>query len=379
MGRIRKKLYLSAKITESMRNQYSPTTQGKKRKRGTAETSDDGPQLDANSLKSLIRRGAQTLARPQVDVTEMLNWDWQTTLDKCKDRPLDTNVEGENEVDEQSWLNTMERVECAVFEGKKHQKQLEQEAKAQETLDRAGRRLGKNTTVMVDGFAINKESMSCGNWEAVPTFAGKDPRLAEPVKVKKAPITNQDFCQHCWDGGELICCAGCPRAYHHLCLDKTFQLKAKGFTNFNCPQHECRDCQNKTVDAGGLIYRCRWCAWGYCEDCLDWDNVKLIGETLPEYEMLGHQGKNNAWYIECPDCVTNWKTDHKDRAAVDEERARIARDFEVFNAAMAESAAEITTNDTTPKTLSEVGTPIDMDLLNFEDGPAAKKVKRTTL
>lgn len=377
LGRIRKKLYLSAKITESMRNNYSPKNQGKKRKRGPSNGADaDGPQLDTDSLKSLIRRGAQTLSRPAVDVTEMLNWNWQTVLEKCKDNPLDSNAADEN-VDEQAWLSTMERVECAIFEGKKHQKQLEQEAKAEIDLDRAGRRIGKNTTVMINGFAINKESLSCGDWEAVPTFAGKDPRLAEPIKAKKVPIQNQDFCQHCWDGGELICCSGCPRAFHHKCLDKTFQLKAKGWTNFSCSQHECHDCQSKTVEAGGLIYRCRWCQWGYCEDCLDWENVNLIGETLPEYDMLNHQGKNNAWYIECPDCIGNWENDPKDRAAVDEERTRIAREYDRFNAALAESV-----DDVTPQTVSEVGTPIDTKFSSYEEdgGPLKKKLKmRMTL
>ena len=374
MGRIRKKLYLSAKITESMRNQYSPKVQGKKRKRGSETADTEGPQLDSHSLKSLIRRGTQTLARPQVDVREMLSWDWETTLEKCKDQPLDntTSEEENDETEERSWLNTMEKVECAVFEGKKHQKELEQEAKAQGELDRTARREGKNTTVMIDGFAISKESMSCGDWEAVPTFAGKDPRLAEPVRAKKTPVINQEFCQHCWDGGELICCSGCPRAYHNKCLDKTFQLKAKGWTNFNCPQHECRDCQSKTADAGGLIYRCRWCQWGYCEDCLDWDRLKLVGETLPEYEMLGHEGKNNAWYIECPDCVNNWETDEADRIAVKRERVKIADDYETFLAAMDDSTAK-----TTPKTISEVGTPVAEDPIKYEEDlqPTKKKAR----
>ncbi|KAK3706971.1 hypothetical protein LTR37_012470 [Vermiconidia calcicola] len=141
LGRIRKKLYLSAKITESMRNIHASDEQGKKRKRGPVSDTldDDAPQLDTTSLKSLIRRGAQTLSRPEVDVTEMLKWDWETTLEKCKDKPMDAQAfeSAAADVDEQSWLKSMEKVECAVFEGKKHQKQVEKAAKEALEFNRA--------------------------------------------------------------------------------------------------------------------------------------------------------------------------------------------------------------------------------------------------
>ncbi|KAK5165576.1 uncharacterized protein LTR77_009105 [Saxophila tyrrhenica] len=376
LGRIRKKLYLSVKVTESMRNIHSGAAQGsKKRKRGpsTSALEDDTPQLDTGTLKSLIRRGAQTLSRPDVDVKEMLNWDWQTTLEKCKDQPMDTHDDADVSADEtveESWLNTMEKVETAVFEGKRHQKAIEQAAKEDAKLDRADRRVGKNTTVMVDGFAINKESMGCGDWEAVPTFAGKDPRLAEPPKRKMVQVPNQDFCQHCWDGGDLVCCCGCPRSYHTKCLEKSFQLKAKStFALFYCPQHECLDCQSKTQDAGGMIYRCRWCENGFCEDCLDWDNTKLIGETLPEYEILGHPAKDNAWYIECPACVKHYADSDEDREAMLHEQSRIDKEYAKFVA----SQSAFHTNGTTPATVSEAGTPMGGDFEMIP--PPAKKLK----
>lgn len=370
MGRIRKKLYLSAKITESMRNVHSAEDEGKKRKRGPSNSAfeEDTPQLDTNSLKSLIRRGAQTLTRPEVNVTEMLGWDWETTLEKCKDKPIDSHVADDaTDVDEESWLNSMEKVECAVFEGKKHAKEVEKAAQEAIEFDRADRRIGKNTTVMIDGFAINKESLACGDWEAVPTMAGKDPRLAEPVKVKKAAIEHQDFCQHCWDGGEIVCCTGCPRSYHKKCLGKPSRIRAFG-GQFYCPQHECVDCQAKTADAGGLIYRCRWCENGFCEDCLDWSNAKLIGETLPEYEMLGHESKQNAWYIDCPVCVKNWETDKQDLKRITGERERIEQEYEAFLSA----TGAMETQNQTPATVSEVATPVEVE---FEIPRKTKKVK----
>lgn len=404
MGRIRKKLYLSAKITESMRSNFHE--QGKKRKRASAAIEDDTPQLDTTSLKSLIRRGAQTLSRPEVDVTEMMSWDWETTLEQCKDKPADAHVAEDVEVDEateQSWLNTMEKVECAVFEGKKHQKQVEAAAKNAVDLTRADRRLGKNTTVMIDGFAINKESLNCADWEAVPTMAGKDPRLAEPVRAKKAAISNQEHCAVCWDGGEIVCCSGCPRSYHRnqKCLDKATLLRAKSKMQFYCPQHECVDCQGKTGNVGGMIYRCRWCERGYCEDCLNWDTVRLIGETLPEYEMLGYGAMQNAWYIECPTCIEHWVEDPADKAVVEREGKRIEREYKKWikererEADMDASIAEIVPSKSkvvdltagfddsdddaaapTPATSSEIWTPLDTDVEHLADERGKKMMRK---
>jgi SWI/SNF-related matrix-associated actin-dependent regulator of chromatin subfamily A member 5 len=335
MGRIRKKLYLSAKITETMRNIHSEDTNQKKRKRqaSSSAVADDAPHMDTASLKSLIRRGAQTLARPEIQVDELLSWDWQTTLEKCKDRPLDELLGAglkEEEIDEEKWLNSMEKVETAVFEGKKHQKHIEKEIKEAGNLNRADRRVGKNTTVEVNGFMINKESLNCADWEAVPTLAGKDPRLAEYKKEKKAPINHQEFCQNCWDGGDLTLCSGCPRAYHLDCLDKEGRARAKSKLQFYCPQHECHECASKTTDAGGMIYRCRWCQNGFCEDCLDWDNVKLVGHTLPEFEMLDFHKVTQAYFIECSSCLDRVANDPTERDAVARERDRIAKEYENF-------------------------------------------------
>ncbi|EME40980.1 hypothetical protein DOTSEDRAFT_136247 [Dothistroma septosporum NZE10] len=355
MGRIRKKLYLSAKITESMRNIHSAQATDKKRKlESMADGNDEAPHLDTASLQSLLRRGAQTLARPEINVTEMLSWDWRTTLEKCKDQPLDAIVvdeSGEAKVDEQAWLSSIEKVETAVFEGKKHMRAVEQKIAETTDLSRTERRLGKNTTVMIDGFAISKESLNCDMWEAVPTLAGKDPRLAEPVREKKAAIDHQDFCQTCWDGGEIVLCMRCPRSYHRPCLGKDVKSKSFG-GSFSCPQHECRDCGAKTSDAGGLIFRCRWCDNGFCEDCLDWDNTNLIGDTLPEFVIIGFGRVDQAYHIDCPHCTMQWKEDSHTRNEMIKAKARYEAQYAAF----------VGTGDAdqaTPDTLSEVETPVN--------------------
>lgn len=257
MGRIRKKLYLSAKITESMRNIHSaePQVTGP-RKRKTESAFSDAPELGMDQLKSLLRKGARTLAHPEVDITAMLNWSFEEMIEQCKDKSDEAIADQAgsiSETEEQAWLNTMEKLETAVFEGKRHQRQIDKALADKPGLDRADRRIGKNTTVMIDGFAINKESLSCADWEAVPTMAGKDPSLAEPVREKKKPISNQEYCQHCWDGGKIVLCSGCPRSYHYDCLSNEFKAKTKGTMNFYCQQHNCVDCGANTSNAGGMV------------------------------------------------------------------------------------------------------------------------------
>jgi SWI/SNF-related matrix-associated actin-dependent regulator of chromatin subfamily A member 5 len=306
MGRIRKKLYLSAKITESMRNIHGDEAPAQD------TTTDDMPQMDTTQLKTLIRRGAQTLSHPDIDVTEMISWDLETMLAKCRDKGVNASEVPDEEADEEKWLSAMERVECAIFDGKRYQRQLDNEAKAAaknilpDTISRQDRRKGKNTTVMYKGYAISKESMGCGDWEAVPTLAGKDPRLAEPIRNKRREIIHEEHCLVCFNGtdsGDMITCKTCPRAYHHDCLEPEYQAKVRGISGFHCPQHKCDNCTKSTTDAGGLIYRCRWCPHGFCEDCLDWDKVQLIGKNLPEFELLGEEPPSGGFYIKCPDCI----------------------------------------------------------------------------
>ena len=204
LGRIQKKLYLSAKVTESMRDihlQSSPKVKKGPGGRIIEATEDQMPQLDTSQLMSLVRRGAQALAHPELDINEMLGWDWSTMLEKCKDKPADVHVAEQTQPglsvkaeDENKWLSQIEQVEARVFQGKKHAKVKDANAYdgiAQEW-SKESRRIGKNTTVIIDGHVVSKESANCADWEAVPTLAGKDPRLAEPKREKKPDVVNQD-------------------------------------------------------------------------------------------------------------------------------------------------------------------------------------------
>lgn len=73
MGRIQKKLYLSAKVTESMQDIH--TKAGNKNKlSGRSSADEDMPQMNTGQLMALVRRGASAVTRPEVDVSEMLSW-----------------------------------------------------------------------------------------------------------------------------------------------------------------------------------------------------------------------------------------------------------------------------------------------------------------
>jgi SWI/SNF-related matrix-associated actin-dependent regulator of chromatin subfamily A member 5 len=386
MGRIQKKLYLSAKVTEAMQDIH--TEAGKLRKKGRpgSTTDEDLSELNTGELMAMVRRGASAVTRPEVDVNEMLGWDWETTLQNCKNKPVDYNGNKSttpgSKVDEdeaeKKWLSEMEKVESTIFEGKSlvRGRKVGSIRDIAGEWDRADRRIGKNTTVMQDGFAISKESMGCAWGEAVPTLAGKDPRLAEPKREKRAAIESQSHCQVCMDGGDIFCCSLCPRAYHFNCLDAEYQVKARD-TKFSCPQHQCNDCEQKTTEAGGMLYRCRWCELAYCEDCLDFDKTLLIGENLPEYEVLGAPDATQAFYIQCPNCTHHFNTHPHDKAVCDDMVLRAeAEHNRIFGDKNSDRAASLT--DATTVETTGVNTPEDSHDIGQMDKIREKEMKPPT-
>ncbi|KIV99609.1 uncharacterized protein PV09_08784 [Verruconis gallopava] len=300
LGRIHKKLYLSAKITEAMENIYD----------NPLKTSTNRVQIDQSKslfgsysqFKSLLRRGTQTLASASTDADEMANWDCRTMIERCRQK-MDLSG-SDDEADEERWLATMEKVECAVFEGRNYGRRIAspQGSNMVPTTSREQRRLGKELTVEIDGFAVNKASLACAEWESVPTLAGKSP-LLKSRKRTRLKFSHQDHCQQCYESeGLLYECTNCPRVYHEGCMSKDDAKRAKDMSNWSCFQHSCHSCSKKAAEAGGMIFRCRWCPNGYCEDCLDWDSVKLIGDNIDEYKILGFPVKREAYYIACPAC-----------------------------------------------------------------------------
>ena len=54
-------------------------------------------------------------------------------------------------------------------------------------------------------------------------------------QVAGRDYAHQEFCQSCWDGGELIVCSVCPAAYHATCLRLK---KAPSTFQWICPLYE---------------------------------------------------------------------------------------------------------------------------------------------
>ena len=78
--------------------------------------------LNQSQLKALVRGGAQVLTQPAIDVRTLLSWDLETTIKHCQSQVVECSSNGQDitEAEEEEWLSKMERIQCAVFEGRRH-------------------------------------------------------------------------------------------------------------------------------------------------------------------------------------------------------------------------------------------------------------------
>lgn len=94
-----------------------------------------------------------------------------------------------------------------------------------------------------------------------------------------------------------------------------------------------------------MIYRCRWCERGYCEDCLDWDKAKLLGESLKEFVLLGVSAVPQAFFIWCPSCIEHHETNPAERELCESHAAEYDHQYQKL---LDENAAD---ENTATKTL----------------------------
>mmetsp|Transcript_13286 Transcript_13286/g.24930 ORF Transcript_13286/g.24930 Transcript_13286/m.24930 type:complete len:1045 (-) Transcript_13286:14-3148(-) len=112
-------------------------------------------------------------------------------------------------------------------------------------------------------------------------------------KVRPKQFMNQDFCQTCGQGGELILCPRCPVSVHSHCCG----LRPDHFQS--CSHHRCSICEKTANGAGGLIYPCQSCPSAFCGDCLPSKDIRFLGNNIPRFEKLGRKSNNLYHYIHC--------------------------------------------------------------------------------
>ncbi|XP_072522580.1 chromodomain-helicase-DNA-binding protein 5 isoform X2 [Salminus brasiliensis] len=119
---------------------------------------------------------------------------------------------------------------------------------------------------------------------------------------------HQDYCEVCQQGGEIILCDTCPRAYHLVCLDPELEKAPEG--KWSCPhcekegiQWEAKDDDEEEEDAGGEeeddhMEFCRVCKDGgellCCDTCPSSYHIHCLNPPLPEIP-------NGEWL--CPRCM----------------------------------------------------------------------------
>ncbi|CAB1427115.1 unnamed protein product [Pleuronectes platessa] len=122
---------------------------------------------------------------------------------------------------------------------------------------------------------------------------------------------HQDYCEVCTQGGEIILCDTCPRAYHLVCLDPELEKAPEG--KWSCPhcekegiQWEAKDEDEEEEEEEEVVVEeeddhmefCRVCKDGgellCCDTCPSSYHIHCLNPPLPEIP-------NGEWL--CPRCM----------------------------------------------------------------------------
>ncbi|KAI0784033.1 SNF2 family N-terminal domain-containing protein [Abortiporus biennis] len=327
LDRIRRKLFLSLKVMGNPSN--------------SSNSSDAKSNLGTSELMDILRKGSSALSSDSVglDINTFLKSSFEEIFKISKEREdgrqalvrkelsgssslkmeedEDVKIVEDAEEEQKRLLQGVAQVQSRLFEGRvipapnenssgppaiglpknigKRRKESNKDV-ANELMEVAQKRERCDRIAIVDGFEVVIENLPAASSHIPPP----------PPKRKRATFEHEDFCVHCWDGGELVLCSWCPRVLHPKCQDLTTAQVTK-MTTVSCPQHHCAICERSNADAGGMLFRCQTCPDAFCEDCIDLDKCEIIGETIPEFLLCDYGQNASAYFIRCDGCLEHFK------------------------------------------------------------------------
>lgn len=176
---------------------------------------------------------------------------------------------GSSEEDGEGSNNASDRDSDAEFE---QMLQEAEEPRSNKSSNEAG-----STAPPAEGTA-NAEEANAPRKKAKTKIGNKSKRKKKPKnKNDDEPYEHQDYCEVCQQGGEIILCDTCPRAYHLVCLEPELEETPEG--KWSCPHCEnegpaeqdddehqefCRICKD-----GGELLCCDSCPSAYHTHCLN--------------------------------------------------------------------------------------------------------------
>ncbi|PWA85266.1 zinc finger, PHD-type [Artemisia annua] len=96
---------------------------------------------------------------------------------------------------------------------------------------------------------------------------------------------NDDTCGLCGDGGDLICCDGCPSTFHQSCLD--IEMLPEG--DWHCPNCPCKYCETVGGKTEESLLTCGLCQKKYHESCRPEIDVKPIEKSCLNLSFCGRK------------------------------------------------------------------------------------------
>lgn len=106
--------------------------------------------------------------------------------------------------------------------------------------------------------------------------------LDDLIELNFQQQEHQDYCEVCQQGGEIILCDTCPRAYHLVCLDPELEETPEG--KWSCPHCEAEGTQEQDDDEHNEF--CRLCKDGgellCCDSCTSAYHIFCLNPPLSE-------------------------------------------------------------------------------------------------